>query len=147
MSEVINTILQTKVIEVKPIIRGNAYLPAEHDGAGLFTGATWGTTLAIDKVRKQFYQIFTKDEREAVEKELNKKPGELDFYDRHNIFWTNFKVNITKEGLKLDLSRIEDVIKYRILLNDPRIAKSWTDRFEDGRFKSICPRLCYSWII
>ncbi len=135
MSKTLETILQDKKVEVKPIVRSSAYLPAEHDGASLYTGAKWGTTLPINKNTNQLVAILDKEEQRIFEDELNKKKGELDFYNKDNSFWNTFEVVIEKEGLILDLSNPVDYLKYKILLVDPRIAPSWAMRNEDGRYR------------
>lgn len=135
MSKDISSILEDKIIEVKPIIRGTAYIPVDHDGASIFTGARWGTTLPIKIETNQLVRILDREEQEAFEKELNKKPGELDFYNKNSEFWSNFKIDITKDGLTLNLKNPIDYLKYKVLQVDPRIAANWAARNDDARFK------------
>jgi len=131
----LETILEDKKIEVKPIERASDYIPANHDGSTLFSGATWGTTLPISKATNQFVKILEKDEQRIFEKELNLKEGDLDFYNKKSEFWNNFKVNITKEGLTLNLAETIDYLKYLVLKAHPFISNTWAERYNDARFK------------
>lgn len=135
MSKSLETILEDKRIQVKPIERGSDYLPKDHDGASLFSGAVWGTSLPTDRATNSLVRILDKEEQRIFEKELNLKEGELDFYNKNNNFWNSFEVKITKEGITLDLSRPVDYLKYLILKADPKIANSWSERNDDARFK------------
>ncbi len=135
MPKTLESILQDKKVEVKPIVRGGAYFPADHDGGSLFTGAKQGETLPVDSKTRQLVRILDKEEQELFEKELNLKPGDLDFYNKNNIFWSNFKIDITKEGMILDLKDPMDYLKYLVLKVCPRVANSWSERDDDARFK------------
>ena len=135
MSKSLETILEDKKIQVKPIERGSDYLPKDHDGSSLFSGAVWGTTLPTSRDTNQLVRILDREEQKIFEKELNLKEGELDFYNKNNSFWNSFEVKITKEGIILDLQRPIDYLKYLILKADPKIANSWAERNDDARFK------------
>src|ERR1017187_4927880 len=104
MSKSLESILEDKKVEVKPIVRGGDYIPKDHDGSTLFSGAKWSTTLPISKANNQLVKILDKEEQALFEKELNLKPGDLDFYNKDNQFWAKFRVETTKEGIILDLS-------------------------------------------
>lgn len=131
----IDSILSDKIIEVKPIENSNGYLPLNHDGSTIYTGAEWSTTLPINKSTNQFLKILEKDEQRLFEKELNRKEGDLDFYNKNSEFWSGLRVKITKEGLKLNLRNPIDFLKWKILTVDPRIAPNWNSRKDDGRYK------------
>lgn len=135
MTKTLDSILEDKKVEVKPIIRKGEYYPIEHDGASIFTGAKQGETLPIDKATNQLVRILDREEQAIFERELNKKPGDLDFYNKDNPFWNSFKIDITKDGIILDLNKPVDYLKYRVLQVCPRVAKSWAERNEDARFK------------
>lgn len=135
MSKSLETILEDKKIQVKPIVRGGDYIPTDHDGSTLFSGAEWSTTLPVSKLNNQFIKILDKEEQKIFEKELNLKEGELDFYNKDNLFWNKFRVKTTKEGIVLDLSAPIDYLKYLILKSHPLIANSWSERNNDARFK------------
>ena len=135
MSKTLETILEKRKVEVKPIIRAGEYYAADHDGSSIFTGAKQGETLPIDKRTNQLIRILDRDEQALFEKELNKKPGDLDFYDKGNSFWNSFKIEITKEGLILDLSDPIDFLKYKVLQVSPRVANSWAEKDNDARYK------------
>lgn len=133
--EALNAILIDKVVEIKPIIRKSDYYSENHDGAGIFTGAVWSTTLPIDTARNQFTNILTSEEQEVFEKEFNRPKGTLDFYNRQSPFWSELRVVITKDGLKLNLKEPMDFLKWKILSVSPKIAPSWAKRFEDARYR------------
>lgn len=131
----LETILEDKKIQVKPIVRGNEYIPTDHDGASLFSGAIWSTTLPTRKIDNQLVKILDKEEQKIFEKELNLKEGSLDFYNKDNEYWAKFKISITKEGITLDLNSPVDYLKYLVLKASPLVAKSWSERNDDARFK------------
>lgn len=135
MTKSLETILEDKKIEVKAIERGSEYIPTNHDGSTLFSGAVWGTTLPTNRASNQLVKILDKEEQRIFEKELNLKEGDLDFYNRKNEYWSNFKVNLTKEGVILNLKEPVDYLKYLILKCHPLIANSWAERFDDARYK------------
>lgn len=135
MSKTLESILQDKKVQVKPIARAGEYYPIDHDGASILTGCKQVETLPIVATTNQRVQILDKEEQAIFEKELNKKPGDLDFYDRNNEFWTNFRVTITKEGLTLNLKEPMDYLRYLVLKASPRVANTWEERDEDGRYK------------
>lgn len=135
MSISLDQILEDKKVEVKPITRSGEYYSKDHDGASIFTGAVQGETLPISKATNQFVRILNKEQQAAFEKELNLKPGDLDFYNKNNPFWSSFKIDISKEGIILDLSQPIDYLKYLVLSVCPRVAKSWSERDNDARYK------------
>ena len=68
MSKSLETILEDKKIEVKPIVRGSEYIPKDHDGASLFSGAVWGTSLPTSRDTNQLVKILDKEEQAIFEK-------------------------------------------------------------------------------
>ncbi len=135
MSKSLETILEDKKVQVKPIERGGDYIVKDHDGASLFSGALWSTTLPTNKSTNQLVKILDKEEQKIFEKELNLKEGDLDFYNKDNSYWAKLVIKLTKEGAILDLSTPIDYLKWLILKAHPLIANSWSERNEDARFK------------
>lgn len=131
-------LLENKKIKVVPIKRGSEWLPVGHDGEFLFTDAAWSTDLPVNHNTGSREVIFTKEETEVMEKELNLPVGDMNFYDKDKGFWAYNKkarVMLSKEERVLDLNNIIDVIHYRILKKSKFIAPSWKDRFQSGAFK------------
>ena len=136
MSEVseIKTCLENKRVLVK--FKANEKykkLPKNHI---LWAGKLDNTTDKFQvkaKPNGSLYDVFTKNEAAFVANEMGLDPRVFGAnYRGDDGFWDDYKVNLSKEGLILDLSNLEDFIKYKVLLtNDGLIApnlKSLKDR-------------------
>jgi len=136
-------ILENKKIKVRPIKRGSEWLPAGHDGEFLFTDAAWSTDLPVNHNTGSREVIFSKEEIEVIERELNLPAGDMNFYDKDKGFWAYNKkarVMLNKEERVLDLMNIIDLIHYRILKKSKFIAPNWKDRFQSGAYKFALAR-------
>lgn len=131
----ITDILKNQVVKVVPIVRLGSPLGKGHDGEHMFTGAVFSTDLGIDRQKNQLKQIFTREEQEVFETEMQLKPGEMSFYRKDTPFWVKFRVHIPKEGMDLNLNSVTDFIKWRILCTDKRIAPSWEQRLQSGEYR------------
>lgn len=130
------SILINKKIKVEPIIRpGKSWLGTGHDGEFMYTGSIRQYDLPIDKNTTQFKQILNKEEQEFFEKKLQLKPGALSFYDKENKFWSELKIKVSKEGIKLDLSEPMDFLRWKVLLaNVKEIAPSQNEKFDKNTY-------------
>ena len=130
--------LPNRKVTVRPIVRKKgSWLPADHDGSFMYTGCKRSYVLPIDGRRNQLIPILTAEEQTYYEKVLFMNPGDLSIYKRQDNFWAahRFHVDVTKEGLTLDLSNPMDNLRYRVLKLNPEIAPSWAKRFDSGEFK------------
>lgn len=127
--------LEDKIVEVKPIARGNDYLSIDHDGATMYTGVEISANLPRRKSTGQLIEILNEEEKVYFAKVLSKKVEDLDFYNPNSNFWVNFRYKIKKEGLRLNLANPIDNLKWRILKVMPNVAPSWSQRFESGAYR------------
>lgn len=98
---------------------------------GRVDGAT--TTLVVPMLRstKNYKNVLTKDEMAFFEKELGLDFGALSVYNTENNFWDNYKIELGKEGMTLDLSVPTDYIKWKVLIaNNEIVAPSVQERME-----------------
>lgn len=78
-----------------------------------------------------YKNVLTNDEKDYLEEMLDLDSNALSVYKKENNFWDDYSVDLTKEGIHLDLSNPEDYIKYKVLLaNDEYIAPSVQERLD-----------------
>lgn len=88
-------------------------------------------TVPVLRSTNNFKNVLTKDEMSYLEEALGLDFGALSVYKKENNYWDNYYVELTKEGLTLDLSDPEDYIKYAVLrANSDFIAPSVQDRLD-----------------
>lgn len=128
------TYTQKKTVEVRPIPRSNSLY---EQPIALHSGAAVKFDLPMDPDRRSRNPVFSdKEEQEYFESELNLPKGSLSIYDRKNKFWDEYVVTIGHEGLVLNLENVADLLKYKVLkANSHKIAKSWSSRNDDGRYR------------
>lgn len=79
----------------------------------------------------KYKNVLTNEEKDYLEDILGLDYNALSVYKTENNYWDNYKVELTKEGIRLDLSHPEDYIKYKVLLaNSDFIAPSVQERLE-----------------
>ena len=127
-------VCENKKIKIVTIPRKKAYLKRgkegqPHDGEDIYTGCYKSYGLGWS-IKKHSYNnpFFNENEQEAFEILLDQKEGSLNLYKLNSEFWGKFNIKITKEGLDLDLNNPADALMYRVLLTDPRFAKSATEK-------------------
>lgn len=128
--EAAKLVLKGDIIEVKPIIRtANGFFKEGHDGQFMFTGTKKTYQLPFSMGTRSYVKVFDAKEQEAFEVLLGKQPDSLNLYDRDNIFWVKYSVELTKDGKSLDLSNVAHALEYRVLkANSQRIAPDWASR-------------------
>lgn len=125
-------------VDVKPIIRGRAFLPKGHDGEFRYSRCLEGFTLPFLMSKRSYAPIFEdRDEQTFFEESLNKKPGSLSIYDRNSDFWgKEFKIDLSKEGKTLDLRIPMHMLEYKVLLaNTHFISPDWDSRFKNPGYQ------------
>lgn len=127
--------LEDKIVEIKPVARGNSYLGIDHDGASMYTGAEISANLPRSRETGQLLEILNAEEKVFFAEKLSLKVEDLDFYKSNNTFWVNFRYKIKKEGLRLNLNNPVDNLKYRIAKVMPNVAPSWSKRFDNGAYR------------
>jgi hypothetical protein len=133
MSDKVKNPLQPgKIIYVKPIIRPNHMLPANHSGNWMYDNTGMSFTARLDINSGQIIEPLTVEERKffedpsrADEHGLDFQPGDLSAKKTKNNFWKNFKVKIVKKAkgplsennvlMKFDLGNPYDYFKYAVL--------------------------------
>jgi len=98
---------------------------------GLADGAVISLCVPVLRSTGSYKNVLTNEEKTILEKELSMDYNALSVYRPDNNFWESYKVNLTKEGLHLDLSNPEDYIKYKVLLaNSDIVAPSVQARLD-----------------
>lgn len=131
-SEVINPLKNEEIyVRFVPQPTGFGITDKKHVGYGnLFDGNKITIVVPI-LANGRYKNVLTNDEKDFLEKELGLDSNALSVYKTENNFWDNFKIELDKEGLKLNLSEPNDYIKYKVLLaNTHVIAPSVKERME-----------------
>lgn len=139
-------ILEDKKVIVKPIVKPSGFFKKGHDGEFMYTRCKERFSIPYDGKVNGFAKIFGDNPTEAraiqklFEKELSKKEGDLNLYDRKNPFWGKFFVELDKNEITLDLNNPVQALQYRVLLSRRDIiAPSWGQRFDRPSYKwALC---------
>lgn len=85
-------------------------------------------TICVPVLRStgNYKNVLTNDEKDYLEEALGLDYNALSIYGKNGVnYWDTCKIQLTKEGLHLDLSDPEQYIKYKVLLaNTDKIAPS-----------------------
>jgi len=122
--------LEEKTVIIKPIIRTRPFFSKGHDGEHTYTGCKKTYFLPWKNSTSSYVKIFEdKKEQNFFEEELGLEKGSLSLHTRDNENWNKkFFVEISKEGLPLDLNNPVHAIKYKILIASGEVAESWDKR-------------------
>lgn len=114
-------------ITLKPIKR-HGWLPDDHDGSIRYSKCFERLTVQAQKGSGVLNTGLTEDDERRLENKMNMAPGTLSKYNKD--YWANFKVDIPKEGVLLDLANPEDELKHLVLSAHQRVANSEMERFD-----------------
>ena len=88
-----------------------------------------------------YKNVLTDSEKAFLEHIMGMEPNALSIYNKHDNFWDDFRVRLTKTDTHLDLSVPTDYIKYKVLLaNTDTIAES-LEKF------STFPKATYKFVL
>lgn len=124
--------LPNKRVRVVPIVRNTKFMNnSEHDGLFMFTGCSQSFVLPYSASLKRLVEPLTDDERlyltDALKVNLDINHAD-NFYRYHNIKIKKVSTDLKSLYLELDLSHPMDYLNYKILLQVPVIANSWSER-------------------
>lgn len=107
-------------------------LDPKHPCFGGKADGTWDRLVVPTVGPKGNYKnVLTNAEKDYLEEILDLDSNALSVYKQENNFWDDYKVELTKDGLHLDLSNPEDYIKYKVLLaNNDIVAPSVQERID-----------------
>lgn len=98
-----------------------------------------------DRTNNKYVRVLTNEEETALEEIMHVDRGYLSVHKPKDNYWDGISISLTKEGIPLDLSDVNDYIKYKVLLTyddyispsilDTRTKKSY--RYEIVRTKDI----------
>lgn len=134
MSEVKTNPLCNERIYVRFVPHENGYVGSNKAHVlygGKADGAFDRFCVPVLRSTGKYKNILTNDEKDFLEECLGLDSNALSVYKTENNYWDDFKVELTKEGIHLDLSNPEDYIKYKVLLaNTDFIAPSVQERID-----------------
>jgi len=131
-------------VEVNPLRNERIYVrfvPQENGFAGndkshpyygnLADGAKITIVVPFLESTKKYKNVLTNAEKDFLEKKLGLDDNALSVYNKEDNYWDDYKFDLTKEGMYLDLSDPDDYIKYKVLLaNSDMVAPSVQERIE-----------------
>jgi len=135
--------LRKQKFKVIPITRKGGWVPEFHDSAFMNEGSKMGIVvpvlpgnILVDPLRYEDGEKWSKADRAALTAELGREnPDDFNVHSTKN-YWRGNTVDIDRRGMFLDCSKIEDFVKYLILISDSdRVAPGWGYRFEKGTYK------------
>ena len=127
VEESVSTNIKIDKVTVKPI-KKHGWLPDDHDGSLRYSRCFERLTVQATKGSGVLNTGLTEDDERRLEDKMNMAPGTLSKYNRD--YCANFKVDVPKEGVVLDLANPEDEVKYLVLKAHQRVANSEMERFD-----------------
>ena len=133
--------MSTKV-RIEPLTKTTSIMEnVAKDGAKGYEGTKQVFTLPTTSIGA-WVEILTDKEKEEYAKVFSRKPEELNFFEpdpskRHLHFWNKFLLEITPEGLTLDMNNPIDKLKKKLAEVIPQIAPSWSARYNRGEYRFV----------
>jgi hypothetical protein len=127
--------------------RGNKFLDTinkDHDGKFRFTNCIETIVLRVKKWRHEPDKVLTVGEQAYIEQELGMDEGTLSLKRATDNWWYNYRVELSKEDMVLNLNDIWDVIKYRVIRSQPFVAPSYDDRLQHSDYRYYIDEIGYT---
>lgn len=118
--------MRDETVTVKQF-RKNGWLPEGHDGELRYTHCF---AQLVPKNDKTGYPVtgLTPEDEAFFESKLKLASGTL---TRYNLdYWGDFRIDIPKEGLSLDLNNPYNLLVYKVLCADPEVANSEAEKHD-----------------
>ena len=123
-----------KTVVIKPF-KKNAWLPEGHDGEFRFTGTHESLVPVRNGSNGMIETGLTKEQETYFEGELLLSKGTL---SRYNLdYWGEFRINIPKTGLKLDLNTAKHEMMYHVLLVHPKVARNIQEAIQNPNYDYV----------
>lgn len=131
MSEVKTNPLRNETVYIRFVPKDDG-LPKGHIlSGGKADGAVTKLCVPVLRSTGSYKNILTNDEKDFLEEALGLDYNALSVYKKENNYWDNYRVTLTKEGVRLNMSDPEDYIKYKVLLaNSDIVASSVQERMD-----------------
>lgn len=144
--------LRREKFKIIPVKRKGGWVPEFHDSAFMNDGSKFGVVVpvlpgnilkeplvlrdGVDANGNPKYKKWSPEDRQLLASELALPSVDLfNVYAPKN-FWRGNTVNLDRNGLHLDCSKVEEFIQYLILVADSdRISPTWAERFDKGTYK------------
>lgn len=132
----------TTKVRIEPLTKVTSIMEnVAKDGAKGYAGTKQVFTLPTNSIGA-WVEILDEKEREEYAKVFSRKPEELNFFEpdpnkRHLHFWNKFTLEVSPEGLDLNMDNPIDRLKKKIAETIPQIAPSWSARYNRGEYRFV----------
>jgi len=127
IEESVSTNIKIDKVTVKPI-KKHGWLPEDHDGSLRYSRCFERLTVQAAKGSGVLNTGLSEDDERRLENKMNMSPGTLSRYNTD--YWTMFRVDVSADGIQLDLANPEHELKYLVLKAHQRVANSEMERFD-----------------
>lgn len=124
------------IVRLQPIVR-EGWLPAGHDGEIRYTSCFERLMPVRSALKRAYMTGLSEKEARELEKILRLPVDTLSEYNED--FWGDYKngVDITRDGIVLNLEYPIDRIKLSWLKQHPRVAKSEAEKYDDPSYDYV----------